>query len=296
MNIKILNIVMAILLVMAIGLSVFLWSSWQKAEASLQTGTEAITNLIQINRDLDGQLSSSESELSELGGEYKSLGLQKDQLIDEKGNLQDTVALLQSQKFYLADVLDWYDQQYIYRDIGYVVDSYSKATGNQPPQTCEFATADRYQRWASLTSRMYEVTPEKMGWTPYTWIRTNVLFGSDHRPELPDYVGSLGYELRYPLVPGSWPFQEVHTTIDVFTVAHESTATGTAAQVVDLACGIKGYIYLSDDDAQTKRIDFHFGTISANVKFKYFYKDLNEAVPLLTQAANLIIHDFTIGW
>jgi cell division protein FtsB len=296
MKSKILVILLSVAVILAIGANVFLWSAWQKAKVTLQTGAEVITNLMQINQDLSAQLSTLRADSNALEDETQALRLEIDQIETETDSLHDQADLNQSQKYYLADALDWYSQQYIFRDIGYLVDKFAVSTGNAPPASCEIAGPDRYQRWASTTSRMYEVTPEKMGWTPYKWIRENVLFGSDHQADEPNYIGSLGYEWRYPLVAGSWPFQEVHTTINVYTDEPKSESTENAVQSVGLDCEIQGAIFVANDDAQTKRIDFGFGTISANIKLKYFYGDLNEAVPLLIQAANVVIHDFTFGW
>lgn len=312
---KILLVILALATLFVLGLSGYFWSSWQNAETSKQGGIEAITNLLIVNQNLSQRLNSLQENLAALQSEVQTLVQEKDQLDQEIIEIERVVNLLRSQKYYLADVLDWYNQQYLYprpplnclditlpcpnrtgaRDVGYMADAYAKATGNPIPQSCEIASADRFLRWASQQSRMYEVTPEKMGWIPFSSVFTNILFGPDHAPDQPGYLGSLGYELRYPLVPGTWPFQELHTTINAFSV-EPILEPNNGLQTVELDCGIQGYIYQGANVDETKQIVFDFGTINANVKLKYFYKDLSEAIPILTQAANVIIHDFTIGW
>lgn len=313
---KILVGILALATLLVLGLSGYFWSSWQNAATSKQGGVEAIANLLTVNQNLSQRLSSLQENLAALQSEVQTLAQEKDQLDQEIIEIETEVNLLRSQKYYLADVLDWYNQQYLYprpplnclditlscpnrtgaRDVGYMADAYAKATGNPIPQSCEVASADRFLRWASLQSRMYEVTPEKMGWVSFSSVFTNILFGPDHAPDQPGYLGSLGYELRYPLVPGTWPFQELHTTINAYSVEQNSEPKDGVLQTVELDCGIQGTVYQASKVDETKQIVFDFGTINANVKLKYFYKDLSEAIPILIQAANVIIHDFTIGW
>lgn len=313
---KTLNIILAFATVAVIGIGVYLWFVWQKAEARKQEVVGAVANLLVINQNLNQNLNSLQDSLSSLQNDYQDLVSEKDQFNQEINQLDTETNLLRSQKYYLADVLDWYNRKYldprppIYclnvgvpcpsssgaGDIGYMVNTYAEATGNPIPQTCEFAPADRYEKWASLQSRMYEITPEKMGWAPFNSVFTNILFGPDHEPEAPGYVGSLGYEIRYPLVIGSWPFQEIHTTVNVYTVEQNLKLKESAVQTVELDCGVQAQIFLFKDGPATKQIVFAFGTVNADVKLKNFHKDVSEAIPILMQAANVIIHDFTLGW
>ncbi len=109
------TILLSIALILAIGLSIFLWFKWQSLESSIQTGVEAIANLNQVNHDFEANIANSKNDLADLQGNIDLLNLELGQLTDNKNELQTKADLYQSQKVYLSDVLDWYNQYYFFQ-------------------------------------------------------------------------------------------------------------------------------------------------------------------------------------
>lgn len=264
--------------------------------------------------EISAELENTRSALSQIEIEYASLSARYTELDDQHSSLQtnfDTVSealaaeqerlgVTREQKYYLADVVDWLGRGYLYLDLDKVLRLYTSRTGLNPPRTCEPVDPARYLRWgAQSNSSMYVITPEKIGWNPYVYwsVRENVVFGPDHWDH-EGYVGSRGYEFRYPLIPGTRFQQEVHTTINVYEhqVSVDVIPFDRAEMLeVELECGVIGYIHATDDADLTKTIYFPFGYYDVNVKLK-FDDDLDRAIPVLTQAANLVIMDLTNGW
>lgn len=124
---------LAAVLALASGSGVFLWMSWQRTEIDTQVGAQAIENLMQVNQDINEQISTSESNHASLSTDYAFLELEKDQAVQDKSVVQARADLYQSQKDYLESVLDWYGWQYDYEDAKAVVDAYAAASGNVKP-------------------------------------------------------------------------------------------------------------------------------------------------------------------
>lgn len=247
---------------------------------------------------LQSQLTVTESDLAAQRRENEGLQEDVSLITAEKEGIETLTALYREQKYYLADALDWVGSQYGYDDIGEALRTYALSAEQDFPKDCVVIPANRYLKWQSIDSTLFVVTPEKMGLSPYTYwsIRENVVFGPSHR-DIPGYLGSRGYEFRYPLVLGSRFQQEVHTTLDIYDFEIEKTARppGQFQEMVELDCGIPGYVTVSDDDAQTTKISFVLGDFAANVKLKYEY-DLPRAISLLKQAANVVIGELTSDW
>ena len=120
-------------LVLAVGLSVFLWLSWQRTERETQTGVEAIMNLIQINQGLNEKITASEGELASTAETIQSLGLERDQLAANKNALEEQAGLYQSQVSFLTDVLYWYNKNNFFQEASELISVYAAATGNIEP-------------------------------------------------------------------------------------------------------------------------------------------------------------------
>lgn len=262
------------------------------------------TNLKQTETVLD----SLETEQAALAQRYMDLesehsGLKAEYIVLTAAQVasEERAELYQSQKYYLAEVVDWLGRLYAGATLERALEMYERNTGLVAPHGCEPVTPDRYLRWGTLPrSTMYVATPAKLGWNPYSYwsVREDVVFGPEHR-NLPGYLGSRGYEFRYPLIPGARFQQEIHTTINVYDylVEPRHAYTSLAVAVVELACGITGYIQDSvDGDADnTFRINFTVGNYDANVKIKHT-SDLESAMPILIGSANIVIEELTNGW
>jgi hypothetical protein len=294
---KIIIASLAAALLLTIGLSIALNNRKNHLETALLESEGVRAYLMDYTRELSDQLDQAHADYGRLTQEYQQLEENKNQIVTERDAIKARGELFLAQKYYLADVLDWLGTRYGYADIEQMARAYGLSTGTEMPRNCEVVTYDRYLRWASTQSKMFVVTPEKMGWTPFTSIRENVVFGSDHNDK-PGYVGSRGYEFRYPLVVGTYPWQEVHTTLNVFEFEVEKREQNPdqVISTVELDCGVHGYVYVSDDDAQTTRMEFVLGDFSGNVKLKYDYQDIDQTIALLTQAANVVIRELTSGW
>lgn len=300
MKSKVLTAILIVALILMTVATVLLTLETNRLERALLESGGMVSYLMDYSQEVNHDLASVESDLARLDEEYQKLQDEKIQVVAEKNKIETQAGLYRDQKYYFADVLDWVGTRFGYSDIGQMVRAYALATGQEAPGNCDVISPDRYLRWTSTRSMMFVVTPEKMGWSPYTYwsIRENVVFGPEHRPDIGGYLGSRGYEFRYPLIVGTWPLQEVHTTLDVYELVVEESVQAPAqfVEMVDLDCGIAGYITISDDIDQTKTIYFTLGDFAANVKLKYDYEDVDQVVPLLTQAANIVIADLTNGW
>ena len=113
--------------------SIFLGYRWHQTEKDIQAGVEAIGNLNQINQDLNTDISNLETDLASLQDNTQSLELELAQLSDDRDALQTKVDLYQSQKAYLTDVLDWYNQNYFFQPADALINNYIAATGNTEP-------------------------------------------------------------------------------------------------------------------------------------------------------------------
>lgn len=125
-------VLVAVLALVAV-VDVFLWFSWQKSESNIQTGAEVLTNLIQANQSLNEQIITSKDNVTNLENKYQELNLEVQQHTLEKDEEQTKVDLYQSQKQYLEDVLDWYNQRYFLQDVTALINGYAEATGNVEP-------------------------------------------------------------------------------------------------------------------------------------------------------------------
>ena len=288
---------LVVALLLTAGFSIVLNSRKIKLEAELLESEGVRAYLMDYTRELSDQLDLAHADYARLSQEYQQLEENKNEIIAERDEIKARGELFLTQKYYLADVLDWVGTRYGYTDIEQIARAYGLYSGTEVPRSCDVVTYDRYLRWVSTRSKMFVVTPEKMGWTPLTSIRENVVFGPDHFDQ-PGYVGSRGYEFRYPLVVGTFPWQEIHTTINVYDLEIEKAAADVSQLVatVDLDCGVTGYIYVDDDPDETKTIYFTLGNFDANVKLKYDYEDLDQTGEILIQAANKVIGELTSGW
>jgi hypothetical protein len=299
------TILIGLVIVLAI-IAVFLFIQLDRSRHDLTTATNAMAFLLDHNKALEQQLTDTQQTLADtqanLASSEESNRSLEDELAavtDQRDEASARAELYQEQKFFEAEVMYWIGRQFGYTDLEDLTLSYSAATGMQPPQSCEPVTADRYNKWISTTGTIFVASPEKMGWSPYAgWsIRENVVFGPEHL-NAPGYIGSRGFEFRYPLVPGSFPLQEVHTTINAFDKDLDENywqiTDGIAA--IDLNCGATGTITVATDTDETKTIYFVLENFAVNVKLKYFYNNLPEAERILTQAANVVIAGLTGGW
>lgn len=284
-------------LVVFLALSIFLWISFSNTSKERDNLTQALTELVVFSHQTSDTLAAREADLATLQQEYLALQGERDQLSSEKQQLEETASLYQTQKYFFADALNWIGRLYGYTDLDTLAFDYSQISHKNLPETCESETVARYEGWSAPSSTMFVVTPDKMGWPNYGWsIRENVTFGPDHLPD-PGYVGSRGYELRYPLT-GTYPLQEVHTTINVYEseVPQDYWSGREAVETVSLNCGVEAFITIADDPEKTKTIYFVFGDFGINVKLKYFFGEQSQAFTYLTQAANIVIDGLTAGW
>ena len=281
------------------GTSIYLFSTLGETRTRLEQAEETLVFILDYSKEKDLQLDTANEGLAQSREENQGLNDQIAQLNIEKDEAETRAALYKAQKYYFLDTLNWIGKQFGYQDVGQMARVYSSSSGLTPPQTCEIETAERYQHWVSTTSTLFVASPVKIGLSNYAgWsLRENVVFGPEHFDQ-PGYIGSRGYELRYPLIPGTWPMQEIHTTINAYEnpVEEDYWQVENYDSVVDLNCGIKGYIKIDDDVDETKTIYFLIGDFAANVKLKYFYNDLPGALSYLTLAANAVIADLTAGW
>jgi hypothetical protein len=294
---SILLIGLGLLLVAAIGVSIFLGVNLSKVGAERDALVTSLSEVLAYSSDRDQRLAERESELANLKGAYSALEHERANLASALDVSQTQADLYRAQKFFFADELAWLGQQFGYSDIQTMSMDYEQLSGIHAPQSCEPEPIDRYLQWSPPTSTMYVVTPRKMGWPNYGWtIRENVTFGPEHLSD-PGYVGSRGYELRYPLT-GSFPLQEIHTTINVYdaNVALDYWSGKGSVEDVPLNCGIIGQLQIAGDVDNTKTIYFTLGGYAANVKLKYFYGELSEAAAYLAGAANIVIDGLTGGW
>ncbi len=264
-------------------------------------------------QDLSAQLGTAEADLAGLESDYAALSQRYLDLENEHSGLKEEYRVLvadweaataraqlyQDQKFYLTEVVDWLGRGYASAGFERALQLYQTSSGLAAPHGCEPVAPDRYLRWGTTPrSTMYVATPAKLGWNPNVFwsVREDVVFGPEHR-DFAGYLGSRGYEFRYPLIPGTRFQQEVHTTINIYDhlmpppTQHESAAVA----VVQLACGVTGYIRESGDADNTILIYFAVGNYDANVKIK-FDPDLDHAMPILVQGANTVIMELTNGW
>lgn len=305
------GLVMAILGILLLSVAFVLTTNHLRAELTLAQSQNLFLN--GYVQELGGDLETTQTELDGLEAEYAALTQRYLDLESEHSGLkadyitlttaqQASVAqaeLYQSQKYYLTEVVDWLGRAYASSDFERALQLYQASSGLAAPHGCEPVTPDRYLRWGTPPrSTMYVATPAKLGWSPYTFwsVREDVVFGPEHR-DFPGYLGSRGYEFRYPLIPGSRFQQEIHTTINVYDhlVDPPSQHESLAVAVVELACGVTGYIRESGDADNTILIYFAVGNYDANVKIK-FDPDLEHAMPILVQGANLVINELTNGW
>lgn len=296
MNPKVLKIFTGLVLVSLVALSVFLGLSLKGSETELQGAVESLDYLIIRSDVLTSDLAAAEAEIVELRAEIVSLEAEAEELIVGQQAFESQAQLYRSQKYYLADVLAWFGRNYGLVDVEHMVRTYQASSGQGLPESCEVSPAERYLRWAATNSQMFVVTPDKMGWTMFTnWsVRENVVFGPDHFPDEVGYVGSRGYEFRYPLVIGGSPQAEVHTTINVFDYVVDRVIADQTATAVELHCGVMAY-YTSNPTDNSSIIKFIVGDFDINIKLKYF-SDFDQALLLLTQAANLVVDELTSGW
>jgi hypothetical protein len=293
---KVLTIGLGIVVVSLIGLSAYLAVSLRDTQAELQGAVESLEVLLARSEILESDLTTAHAEIGSLQTEIVSLEGEAAQIEAEKQGVETQAQLYMSQKYYLADVLAWFGRNYGLVDVEHMVRSYQVSTGLGLPETCEVSAFDRYVRWAATNSQMFVVTPDKMGWTTYTnWsVRENVVFGAEHLPEENGYVGSRGFEFRYPLVVGGSPQAEVHTTINVFDYVVDRPIAGEGDTPVELKCGVMAYFTPNPTD-NSSIIKFIVGDFDINIKLKYF-SDYDQALVLLTQAANIVVDELTSGW
>ena len=294
---KIIIASLAAALLLTSGLSIALNNRKNQLESALLESEGVRTYLMDYTRELSDQLDQAQADYGRLTQEYQQLEENKNQIVTERDAIKARGELFLAQKYYLADVLDWLGTRYGYADIEQMARAYGLFSGTELPKSCEVVTYDRYLRWASTRSTIFVATPVKLGWQPYNSVRENVAFGPDHWADQPGYVGSRGYEFRYPFIPGTYPWQEVHTTINVyeFEVEENIPPAEEIVQTVELECGYTGYITVFDEAAQTKKLSFSLGDFSGDIKLKYF-TDLDQAVLVLTEAANIVIRELTSGW
>jgi hypothetical protein len=126
-------IILTAVFILASGFSVFVWWSWQNTEAGITSGAEAITELIQANRDLTERLATAGANLNARREEYEALSQEKDLHEESKNEVQEKIDLYESQKNFLKDVLEWYNQRYFHQDPDTLMDAYAYATGRTEP-------------------------------------------------------------------------------------------------------------------------------------------------------------------
>lgn len=147
----------------------------------------------------------------------------------------------------------------------------------------------KFFKKATTATRAFVITPAKLGWTKTNWtIRENVVFPASHWPDIPNYLGSRGFEFRYNLHPAAH-WQEIHTTISVYSTAAPawSTSGKTFIKTVDLGNGVTGTIVSSGDVDNTFVIYFTTGGYAVNIKMKFSVK--STAVPVLVKAGKIIV-------
>ena len=292
-------VLLSVLVIALAASSFYLLRTLDATRIQLGQAGEDLTFILAYSKDKEAQLNIANEDLAQSRLENQGLNDQIVQLNAEKGEAEAQAALYRAQKYFFLDALDWVGKQYGYLDVEQMARLYSLSSGQNLPRNCEIESPERYEHWVSTRSTIFVVSPVKIGLSNYAWwsLRENVLFGPDHFDE-PGYIGSRGYELRYPLAPGTWPLQEIHTTINVYEdpVAENYWKLENYETVVDLNCGTKGYITVDNDVDETKTIYFLLGDFAANVKLKYYYNDFTGAVSFLTVAANAVIDDLTAGW
>lgn len=146
----------------------------------------------------------------------------------------------------------------------------------------------KFFKKATTATRTFVITPAKLGWSKTNWtIRENVVFGADHWDE-PNYLGSRGFEFRYDLHPAAH-WQEIHTTINVFSAAAPAWDYGDkkVIKTVALGNGVTGTLVSSGDADNTFVIYFVTGGFQVNVKMKFSVK--STAVPILVKAGKIIV-------
>lgn len=160
----------------------------------------------------------------------------------------------------------------------------------------DFVTPQEFFDRAIVGSSDFIITYQKLGLPDTQWsVREDVVFDASHWPDIPNYLGSRGYEFRYFLHEHSKGYlQEFHTTINVFDglAPLAPLESRTMLETIYLDYGVFGYVSQASDEANTTRVDFSMSNYQVNVKIKYSTEEI--AVPLLIQSAQVILGDLVI--
>lgn len=153
-------------------------------------------------------------------------------------------------------------------------------------------TAQTFFKKALVTNYKFVITPAKLGLTKTNWtVRENVVFRRDHWPEIPNYLGSRGFEFRYDLHPAS-KWQEFHTTINVYKGgAPDEAIEGKVVKQVKLAKGVFATIRQAGDRDNTMVISFVVGQYQVSEKIKFSTKA--QAIPLLVKSARILLAELS---
>ncbi len=285
-----------------VALSVYLWTALNKKSTDFNELSDLLAQTLVESRQTQDTLSATAADLASLRSEHEALQVQYDELVGQNTDLAELAALNESQKFVLADTLNWIARRTGFTDPLLAVEAY-EATLPEPseyPNGCEPMSAERYVHWAAPISTMFVASPIKVGWSPYVgWsIRENVVFGPGEFFDAPGFVGSRGYEIRYPLT-GSFPLQELHTTINVFDyeVGQREGIPDGATHEIALNCNVVGY--LRDESATSEDrgmiLYFNIGGYESNIKLKFFDGESSMAIEYMATAANVVIGQLTSG-
>lgn len=283
-------------------LSVYLWFSLDKKKQEFEELSTLLTQTLVTSQQTKDELDASHVQIAALEGAQEVLEGERDQLADENAAAAELASLNESQKFVLADALNWIARRAGFTDPLLAIEAYA-ATVTEPveyPAGCQPISHERYVHWAAPISTLFVATPGKMGWPSNVgWsIRENVVFGPGEFFDAPGFVGSRGYEIRYPLT-GSFPLQELHTTINVFDyeVDAREGIPEEATQAVALNCNVTGYLVDESATAEDRGMVLYFniGGFESNVKLKFFDGEPGDAVGYLTTAANVVIDQLTSG-
>jgi hypothetical protein len=283
-------------------LSIYLWLSLNDKTRSFNELSDLLAQTLVVSQQTQDSLDATSAQLTTLQGEHQTLQAERDQLAVQSAEFAALASLNESQKFVFADGLNWTARQLGYTDPLLAIEAYN-ATLTEPvavPNSCIPMSSDRYEHWASPLSTLLVASPGKMGWPTYVgWsIRENVVFGPGEHFDAPGFVGSRGYEIRYPLT-GSWPLQELHTTINVYDheVGHHEGIPDEATQEIALNCNVTGYLRDASATSEDRGMVLYFniGGFESNIKLKFFDGQTSDGVGYLTRAANLVIDQLTSG-
>ena len=143
---------------------------------------------------------------------------------------------------------------------------------------------------AKTSNYNFVVTPAKLGLPKTNWtVRENVVFRKGHWPDVPNYLGSRGFEFRYDLHPAEY-WQEFHTTINVFRgKAPAWELSGDIVDTVKIGMGITATYLRANDVDNTFTIAFVCANYQVNVKMKFSTWEYAEKY--LLRSAKIVLNE-----